>query len=388
VTGRRMNGEGSVYQRTSDGRWVGAVTVGYTATGTMRRKTVTAKTKSEVLTKMRAVRRNLDDGLPTPDDRLTVGQVLDRWMNDVLRHQVAPIAFENYKSVADLHIRPTLGKRQVTKLVPADVDALMSAKLDAGYSVSTVRRIRAILVQALNQAERWGLVVRNVAAVTRGPRAKRTEGRTLTPSQARQLLASLSGHRLETLYVTMLGLGLRRGEALGLAWADVSLDRGVLVIRHALKREGGTLVLGEVKTAKSRRSLNIPRPVVESLKAHRARQAQDRLAVGEAWTDSGLVFTTQVGTPLDPRNIYRDFVGVCERSGLGRWHPHELRHSAASIMLAQGVPIEVVSDILGHSSIRMTADVYGHILEPQRAAAADAMAKALWSNPGDDARTS
>ena len=388
MAGRRMNGEGSVYQRTSDGRWVGAVTVRYTATGTMRRKTVTAKTKAEVLTKMRAVRRNLDDGLPTPDDRLTVGQVLDRWMSDVLRHQVAPIAFENYKSVADLHIRPTLGKRQVTKLAPADVDALMSAKLDAGYSVSTVRRIRAILVQALNQAERWGLVVRNVAAVTRGPRAKRTEGRTLTPLQARQLLTSLSGHRLETLYVTMLGLGLRRGEALGLAWADVALDRGVLLIRYALKREGGTLVLGEVKTAKSRRSLNIPRPVVESLKAHRARQAQERLAVGEAWTDSGLVFTTQVGTPLDPRNIYRDFVGVCERSGLGRWHPHELRHSAASIMLAQGVPIEVVSDILGHSSIRMTADVYGHILEPQRLAAADAMAEALWSNPGDGARKS
>ena len=183
----------------------------------------------------------------------------------------------------------------------------------------------------------------------------------------------------------MLGLGLRRGEALGLAWSDVSLDRGVLVIRHALKREGGTLVLGEVKTAKSRRSLNIPRPVVDSLKAHRARQTQERLAVGEAWTDSGLVFTTQVGTPLDPRNIYRDFVGVCERSGLGRWHPHELRHSAASIMLAQGVPIEVVSDILGHSSIRMTADVYGHILEPQRAAAADAMAEALWGESEDGA---
>jgi integrase len=146
------------------------------------------------------------------------------------------------------------------------------------------------------------------------PRAKRTEARTLTPLQARQLLTSLSGHRLETLYVTMLGLGLRRGEALGLAWADVALDRGVLLIRYALKREGGTLVLGEVKTAKSRRSLNIPRPVVESLKAHRACQAQERLAVGEAWTDLGLVFTTQVGTPLDPRNIYRDFVGVCERS--------------------------------------------------------------------------
>ncbi len=374
-----MNGEGSVYHRASDDRWVGAVVIGYTAMGTVQRKTVSAKTKTEVLTKMKAVRRQIDDGLPPQDDRLNVGQLLDRWMADVLRHQVAPIAFENYRSVADLHIRPTLGRKRLSRLMPADVDALMSAKLDAGYSVSTVRRIRALLVQALNQAERWGLIGRNVAAVTRGPRGVRKVGRTLTPKQARQLLESLKGHRLEALYVTMLGLGLRRGEALGLSWTDVSLGRGVLVINQSLKREEGSLVLGEVKTAKSRRSLNIPKPVIESLKAHKSRQAHERLAVGEAWVDSGLVFTTQVGTPLDPRNIYRDFVGVCERAGIGRWHPHELRHSAASIMLVQGVPIEVVSDILGHSSIRMTADVYGHILEPQRRAAADAMEAALWS---------
>jgi integrase len=324
----------------------------------------------------------VDDGLPAPDDRMTVGQLLDRWFADVLRHQVAPIAFDNYKAVAEHHIRPTLGRRRVSKLTAADVDALMSAKLDAGYSVSTVRRIRAVLAQALSQGERWGLVPRNVAALTRGPRQRRKEGRSLTLEEARRLLESLHGHRLEAMYTTMLALGIRRGEALGLRWVDVDLDAGTAAITHALKRENGSLVLGDVKTAGSRRLLALPGPVVGALRAHRVRQAAERLAVGEAWVDSGFVFTTQIGTPLDPRNIYRDFVTVSERAGIGRWHPHELRHSAASIMLAQGVPIEVVSNVLGHSSIRMTADVYGHIQQSQRAAAAEAITKAIWPTPG------
>jgi integrase len=355
------------------------VTIGFDGRGRQVRKTVSARTRAETVAKMRAVQRQVDDGLPPPDDRLTVAQLLDRWFEDVLRHQVARVAHDNYRAVAERHIRPELGRHRVSKLTPAHVDKLMSAKLDAGYSVSTVRRIRAVLSQALDQGVRWGLVPRNVAALTRGPRATRREGRTLTPDQARALLGGLAGHRLQALYVTMLALGLRRGEALGLRWEDVDLDRGVLAVRRSLKREGGKVVAGEVKTAKSRRSLNLPAPLVDVLRAHRGRQAVERLALGPAWVDSGHVFTTQLGTPIDPRNCYRDFVAVCERLGLGRWHPHELRHSAASIMLAQGVPIEVVSDVLGHSSIRMTADVYGHILEPQRKAAAEAMAGALWS---------
>jgi integrase len=262
----------------------------------------------------------------------------------------------------------------LAKLTPADVDSLISDKLDEGLSVSTVRRIRAVLGQALTQAERWGMVARNVVEKTDGPRETRREGRSLEPGQVRQLLDTLESHRLGALYVTMLGLGLRRGEALGLKWSDVDFTRRTVVIKRALKRESGHLVLGDVKTAKSRRALNLPEPVVDALKAHRARQRSDRLAAGSSWIDSGLIFTTQVGTPLDPRNIYRDFQGVCERAGIGRWHPHELRHSAASIMLAEGVPIEVVSDVLGHASIRITADTYGHILEPQRKAAAEAMA--------------
>jgi integrase len=211
----------------------------------------------------------------------------------------------------------------------------------------------------------------------KGPKGTRKEGRALTPAQAKNLLDTASGDRLHALYVTMLYLGLRPGEALGLTWSAVDLPSGVLTVIRSLKREGTKLMLGDVKTAKSRRSVNLPAPVKNALRQQRKRQAKDRLAAGSGWTDLDLVFANEVGTPIDPSNLRRDFKAVCERAGLGHWHPHELRHSAVSLMLGQGVPLEVVADIVGHSSIRMTADVYGHIRAPQRQAAAKAMGTAL-----------
>jgi integrase len=378
MAGRRMNGEGSVYQRTSDGRWVGAIPLGYNDSGVLQRKTVSGRTKTEALAKFREVTRQLEDGLPAPDDRMTLSQLLDRWFDEVKRHQVAPGALENYMSIATHHLKPTLGRRRVSKLASADVDSLVSEKLDAGYSVSTVRRMRAVLSESLDQAVRWGVVGRNVVSVTRGPRSSRREGRALTQAQARDVLASVEGHRLEAFLVTMLALGLRPGEALGLSWPDVDLQKAVLTIRHALKRQRNQLVLGDVKTPKSRRSVNMPSPVVETLRSHKTRQKRESLAAGAGWTSTGLVFTTLAGTAIDPSNLRREFDKVFEKAGLGGWHPNELRHSAASIMLAQGVPLEVVADVLGHSSVRMTGDVYGHTLEPQRQAAAEAMGTALW----------
>jgi integrase len=210
---------------------MGAVTLGYDENGRRIRKTVSAATKTGVLERLRAVQRQVSDGLPVPDDRVTVSELLDRWQNDVLRHQVAESAYMNYVAIGDHHIRPALGSIRLTKLTPSDVDALLSRKLDDGYSVSTVRRIRAVLAQALAQGERWGLVVRNVAAVTRGPRDRRRQGRTLTPAQAQTLLAALKGDHYEALFTTMLALGLRRGEALGLRWADINLEKGTLTVR-------------------------------------------------------------------------------------------------------------------------------------------------------------
>lgn len=186
------------------------------------------------------------------------------------------------------------------------------------------------------------------------------------------------GHRNEALYALMLSTGLRRGEALGLQWVDIDQEKGLLKIRRQLKREGGALVTADTKTARSRRTVNLPPPMMRMLEDHRNRQMLESRSVGPTWEDSGFVFTSTLGTPIDPRNLYREFKHVMRNAGMGDWHPHELRHSAASLMLARGVKIQVVSEILGHSSIRMTADVYGHILDPDRKVAAAEMGEVLW----------
>ena len=380
MAGSRGNGEGSIYQRSSDGRWLGVLTFGYGPNGKLLRKTVSAKTRAEVVKKLKLLQRQFDDGIPLPDATLTVAQLFNSWYEDVLRHQVAPSASTNYKRIFDHHIIPTLGKKKVANLTPADVDRLVSQKLDSGLSVSTVRRIRAVLSQAIDQGIRWDCVTRNVAKLSRPLKTTRSEGRTLTPEQAHHLLETLKGHRNEALYALMLSTGLRRGEALGLQWKDLDEKTGVLTVRRQLIREGCELITSDTKTARSRRAVNLPVPMAASLKAHRARQAADRLAIGKAWQATEFIFTSTIGTPIDPNNINREFREICQRAGLGDWHPHELRHSAASLMLAQGVKLQVVSEVLGHASIRMTADVYGHILAPDRQAAADAMSAALWTN--------
>ncbi len=378
MTSRRGNHEGSIYRRASDQRWVGQLLLGYDGLGRPIRRFVTAKTRSEVAQKLKQLRRQFDDGLTVPDAGLKLEALFERWFEDVLRHQVAPSTFSNYRAVTVKHIVPALGKKKISALMVTDVDRLLSSKIDSGLSTSTVRRIRAVLSQCLDQGIRWGVVSRNVASHSRAPRETRKEGRTLSPEQAKQFLAYLKGHRNEALYAVMLSTGLRRGEALGLMWKDLDRDSGVLQIRRQLKREGGTLVTADTKTSRSRRSVNLPPPMLKALLWHERRQETERTALGTSWIDTGFIFTSAVGTPIDPRNFYREFTKICRDAGMGDWHPHELRHSAASLMLAQGVKLQVVSQVLGHASIRMTADVYGHILDPDRQEAADAMGTLLW----------
>ena len=380
MAGKRGNGEGTIYQRASDGRWLGVLQVGYGPTGRPIRKTVSAKTRSEVVQKFKDLQRTFDDGLPVPDGTMNVSQLLVRWHKDILTHQVAPSAAANYEGIARTHIIPTIGKKRLTELTTADVDRLISKKMAEGLSVSTVRRVRSVLAQALDQAVRWGWVSRNVAQLARAPKSERNEGRTLTVDEARVFLDHLKGHRLEALFALMLTTGLRRGEALGLQWTDLDTKKSVLTVRRQLQREGDGLVVRDTKTHGSRRVVNVPQPVLTLLKQLRASEMASKAQLGPAWADSGFIFTNTIGGPLDPRNLLRDFKKICKDAGLGDWHIHELRHSAASLMLAQGVKLQVVSDVLGHSSIRMTADVYGHLLDPDRESAAAAMTEALWGS--------
>jgi integrase len=344
----------------------------------MIRKTVTAKSRAEVTRKLAQLRRQVDAGKVSTVKTPTLSELMTRWFETVLSREVARSTYDNYGTIVKYHVIPALGRRKVTEISVADVDRLLALKLGAGLSASTVHRIRALISQCLDQGVRWGDVPTNVARLSRPPKMVRPEGRTLTREQAQQLLETLKDHRHESLYLLMLSTGMRRGEALGLRWEDLNLENGVVRIKRNLKREGGRIVTADTKTLKSRRAVNIPTPVLDALERNRELQDVEKAELGEAWVESGFIFTTSIGTPIDPRNLYREFSQICERAGLGHWHPHELRHSAASLMLASGVKLQVVSEVLGHASIRMTADVYGHILDPDRQQAAAAMSQVLW----------
>ena len=239
------------------------------------------------------------------------------------------------------------------------------------------------MAQCLDQAIRWGLHFRNVATLSRSPKAVRTEGRTLSPTRARHFLETLKGDRNEALFSLMLSTGLRRGEALGLVWKDFDREAGVIRVLRQLKREGGSLVTTDTKTFRSRRALNLPEQMMTTLLAHEQRQRGERERRGARWSDNGFMFTTSRGSPIDQRNFYREFRRLCDQAELGHWHPHELRHSAASLMLALGVKLHVASQVLGHSSIRMTSNVYAHLLEPDRHEAAVAIGAPLCESDGD-----
>jgi integrase len=253
----------------------------------------------------------------------------------------------------------------------------MPKKLLEGLSPTTVQYVRAVLRSALAHAIREGLVQRNVAALVRPPRAPRKEVKPLEFEEARTLLAAVRPDRLYALRVVALSLGLRRSELLGLTWSGVDLERGTVRVAQGVKRIGGSLVLDELKSARSHRTLPSPKLTTEALRGHRTRQAAERLRAGSQRAANDLVFCTEFGTPFDPRNLNRSFRALLiranvrvlvsvDKAGRQTYRPtlrlHHLRHSCASFLLALGNSPRVVMELLGHSGIAITMDTYAHVL--------------------------
>jgi len=362
---RRGPHEGSVYLR-KDGRWQGAVHMGY-EDGKRVRKFVIGHSRKETADKMAALLRARDERRPVPDQRAKVGPFLRRWLDDVAKPTIRASTYASYDDIVRLHLIPGLGHIPLAKLSPDEVQAFLNAKLESGLSPRRVAMLHAILRRALVTAERWGLASRNVAKLVDPPRVPRHEIRPLTPEQARLLLDAAVGDRLEALYVTALATGLRQGELLGLRWEDVDLEaRKTLRVSHSLARVKGKLELLEPKTERSRRMVVLPEVVVTALRAHRTRQRMERLVAGSRWVDTGHVFATTVGTALDAATVTRSFQRALDRAGLPRNRFHDLRHAAATFLLAQGFTLEDVKNLLGHSSIVLTSNTYGHVLEQRQ----------------------
>jgi integrase len=247
-----------------------------------------------------------------------------------------------------------------------------------GRGTSTRRVARIVLRRALALAEEWGLVQRNVASLVKAPRATTKTDDVLDLEAVKQLISAAEGDRLEALWLIAATVGLRRGEALALTWDNIHLRSAELTVRGSLRRLPGVgLVVNKPKTERGARTVAIPPLCVEALRRRRQAQRLERVAAGPRWTDTGYVFTTEIGTPIDPDNLKYAWRKITAKAGLGPLRFHALRHTAATVALAQGVPLEVISRQLGHAGYAITADVYAHVGVAAQRDAADAMQAAL-----------
>lgn len=361
---RRGANEGSIYKR-ADGRWTAAITLGY-KNGKLQRKQFYGKTREDVSKKLIAALKNVQDDIPLPNEKLTVEQFLTHWLENVVKTSVRTGTFRGYEQITRTHLIPALGRFPIAKLAPLQVQQFLNERLKAGLSARTVQLIRTGLRRALGQALKWGYVARNVATLVDPPRVTRPEIKAMSPAEAKQFLEAIKGDRLEALFSVALAMGLRQGEALGLKWEDADFDSRTIRIRRSLQTVKGGLELSEVKTKNSRRDLPLVDSILAALKSHRTRQLEEKLHLGQNWQDLGFVFASEVGTAIYPRNVVRKFHSLLKAAKLGHYRFHDLRHSCASLLLAQGIPLKTVSDILGHSQISITADFYAHIFDEQK----------------------
>jgi integrase len=328
-----------------------------------------AKTRAAAQERLRAALTAADNGIRPVRDRATVSGYLDEWVTTVGAH-VRPRTAESYASTVRLYIAPTIGSIQLAKLQPEDIGRMMARlKVRGDLSPTTIKYGYVVLRIALGEALRSKRVVRNVALEVRAPRASRTERTPLTLAQVATFLDHVGGDRLEALYMTAIGLGLRSGELLALRWSDVDLEAATLAVRHT--RNVMTGELAKPKTERSRRTLRLGSELAGALREHRRRQVEERLAAGPRWHDEDYVFASPYGRSLDANNVRHRFQAALAAAGLPRQRLHDLRHACATLRLEQGEELAVVSRILGHASIATTADVYGHLTDAMLGRAAE-----------------
>ncbi len=363
---RRGHGEGALYKRKDRKgrtRWCAEVYIGVDADG-KRQVLRFSSLKQEEVTKWLTKQLNdLNLGRAAAVTRQSLGEFLDEWIAS--KRNLSERVRLDYERVIRIHIKPALGHVKLSRLAPADVRRLYAAKADAGLSNSRVRMIHAVLHKALADAEKWGKVGRNVADLVEAPKVPEGEMRALDLEQARAFVAAVKGDPLEALYILALTTGMRQGELLGLKWSAIDWHNSLLSVQRSLTRiTGKGLVLKENKTKKSRRAVELSPFALEALRRHAERQDALRREAGATWQQTGLVFTNTRGGALDPSNLLDRHYQLLHAAGLPRIRFHDLRHSAASILLALGVNPKHVQELLGHAKISVTLDIYSHVQRP------------------------
>ncbi|GAA3995655.1 site-specific integrase [Deinococcus rubellus] len=373
MSGKRSNGEGSIYQLT-DGSWRGSITVQLDGLGRPKRKSVRGKTQKEVREKLKHLLRLRDENALIDSSRMTISEFLEVWIRDTNPNLKATTAHKR-GDVIRLYVAPHLGRHQLQKLTPLDIqhwqtNLLTTPRKEGAMPLNpnTVAGAMTLLNTALKHALQLGLIHRNPADAVKRVKVPRRDFQVWEPSEVQRLIVAVQDDRLYGLVYLALTTGMRRGELCGLQWADIT--RGVITVRHNCVLVGNTATITTPKSEKSRRRIPLPADTLEALRLHRERQHRERDAAGEDWQATDLVFASSIGTLYHPRNLLRDWYVLLEMAKVRRIRIHDLRHTYASLAIYQGLDPKSVADRLGHSRASLTLDLYAHVFEEQRERAA------------------
>ena len=359
---RRPKGDGSIFQRR-DGQWVGRLYLEDPVSGLFRRTQVTGHSKTAVSTQLKRMRQRIEQGSSARDDGALFGEFASRWLESSLAASDRRTSTKAlYASLTRSHILGSeLGKTSLKRLRPTTVERFVTNLRAKGLADSTVRQIYTVARAIGDAAVRDGFLGNNPFAAVRRPKVTSREASYLSPAQVAVLLDAAEQSRYRPLFELLVHTGLRRGEALALTWHDVDLKSHTLRVRGTLTRVDGTSTVTAPKSERSKRTVPLSDPAVAVLRAVRQRTSFERRRAEDLWVANDFVFVTEEGEPCDPRNALRSLKVAAKAAGLPGVGLHTLRHSAASVMLSHVVPITVVSQVLGHSGIAITVDVYGHV---------------------------
>jgi integrase len=366
---RKRNGEGTVSGPRKDGRYVGAF-YALTNAGTTKRVYVYGRTYDEARENLVTEQAKIMAGTPVPAQSWKLGPYLDYWLEDVVKPTRRPATYALYKTSVRLYLKPGLGKHPLKRLSVRIVQTFLNAKLKEGLSVRNVQIMRQILSAALSRAVREELVARNVARLVELPPWEPAEVVPWTPVEALAFLEAAADDPLYPAFVLLLLYGMRRGEVLGLRWQDI--DGETIHVRQQIQRIQGELHVGPVKTRAGSRDLPLLGHAKTALTARRRTQDADRAKLGRAWADTGLIFTTKTGRPVEPRNLVRSFARICDDNSIRRIRVHALRHTTSSLLKQLGVPPRDRQAILGHAHVTTTEQIYTYVDDEAKR---DALAK-------------
>lgn len=381
---------GGYVRRRGRGSWEVTVDLGRDpATGRRRRRFLSTRgTKRDAERALAEALHQRDTGIDISPGKITVGDYLRRWLRDYAEGAVAASTLARYTGIVEQHLIPALGWLKLAELRPAHIQAAYATftrrdRRGVKLSAKTVFEHHAVLREALNWAVRWQLLARNPVDAASPPRPERPEMRVLSVEEAQRLLEAAAATRHYTLLYLALATGARLGELLALRWQEVDLEQGMMQItRTARFFSGRGIVFSHPKTHRSRRPIAPSSETVRVLSGHRHRQLEERLRVGPAYRDDGLVLADPRGRPIFDSTVRRAFYSLTRRAGIGHVRIHDLRHTAATLMLRVGVNPKVVSERLGHATVSITLDTYSHVLpdlQREAAAALDEILVGNWS---------